>query len=74
MPQTFNESFLGNANVPRSGGQDVTPANSPKTSGSDAGGTNSPRVTTQTIQAGINSTPSGKNSIPAGVQSFEDSL
>lgn len=66
MPQQFNETFLGNADVPRSGGKDVTAAPSVPGSGKDAGGTDSPRVTPSTIQAGINSTPSGgKNQCPA---------
>lgn len=71
MPQSFNDMFMGNANVPRSGGQDVQTVTSPSGAGKPANGTDSPRVTVQTLQAGINSTPSGgKNQCPA--QSFED--
>ena len=59
MPQSFDDTFLGNANVPRSGGEDVQTVSSPSGSGTDADGTESPRVNTQTMQAAINSTPSG---------------
>lgn len=71
MPQSFNETFLGNANVPRSGGEDVSAANSTPGGGKDVGGTDSPRVTVQTIQAGINSTPSG-NKDQSGAQHFAE--
>lgn len=71
MPQQFDETAMDNASVPRSGGADVTAANATPGGGKEVGGTNSPRVTTQTFQAGINSTPSGgKGQCPA--QSFED--
>jgi hypothetical protein len=71
MPQQFDETFLKNADVPRSGGQDVSAANAVPGGGKDANGTDSPRVNTQTIQAGTNSTPSSSKD-QSGAQHFND--
>lgn len=72
MPQSFNDTALENAQVPRTGGEDMPAGNAtPSGSGADAGGTGNFRETTTTKQAGNNGTPSGgKNQCPA--QSFED--
>lgn len=71
--QQFNETFNGNAKVPGSGGFDQGP-DSPSGSGSPAGGTENLKETTKTIMAENVSTPSGKNQIPSGVDSFPDGV
>ena len=69
MPQSFNETFLENAAVPRSGGENVPTVSSPSGSGTDAGGTDGPRVTVTTKMAGNNATPGGSKD-QTGAQHF----
>ena len=78
--QTFNETFLGNANVPQTGSKTATAP--PSVGGSATGmpaavqksdGLDNPRANTMTKQAGPRSVPStGAKFRPAAVQTFTD--
>lgn len=79
MPQKFNDTFLGNANVPSVGNTSESAGPAPPSASnkngatSQADGTENMRAETQTKQAPINSTPSGgKDQRPAGVDSFPE--
>lgn len=80
MPvQTFNESFLGNAQVPNTGSRSGASPSGPGASAKgtpravdQADGTANPRADGTTKTAGPRTVPGGKSSIPKTVDKFKD--
>ena len=78
MPESFNDTFLGNANVPKTGGASMPTGPQPPSTRNSTGattqadGTENMRADQKTKEGPTPSTPSGKDTRPAGVQTFND--